>query len=337
MIPQYIYELLLDHDYVSVPGLGGFVCQYKPASIEPYQGIVKPPSRLIAFNKALHQNDGLLIQYLLLKESVSLKEAEIKVHEFVSECLIRLKQYGSVQFPKIGRLYLDDTKNIQFTPSQEILPWDESYGLRPVQFKPIPRIKEVIPERTQEEEPTPIIPISTKQRLWPYRVAASIAGIFLAGSIWFNMGQPSLTQMEASFFQTTNLDLETEHTVLEMDNNLIKSETFGIVSPQMGKNQTATDNIQSQQENTTTENSNLETPAIPTEETYQVVVGAFKGPISASRYKDDLIKKGYNANLLEATPPNKLIKVVIDFPAVDSEVALRTIQQSVDKNAWLLN
>src|SRR5690606_38994330 len=106
--------------------------------------LISPPSRTIAFNKALQQNDGLLVQHIVLSDTVSYKEAEDKVKAFVAQCNQQLHQIGSVQFPKIGRLYMDELKHIQFAPSYETLPLDESFGLQVVALKPIARIKEPV-------------------------------------------------------------------------------------------------------------------------------------------------------------------------------------------------
>ena len=189
MITQYIYDLLLDNDYVVVPGLGGFVCQYQSSILDRQRAHIQPPARTIAFNKALQQNDGLLVQHLVLRDQLNYKDAEDKVRQYVAQCNQQLHQIGSIQFPKIGRLYMDELKNIQFTPTYELLPFDDTFGFNPVHIQAISREEE---EETDivEINPTPVITIQ-RQKRWPYWMAASFAGLLLMGSVWMNLGQPT--------------------------------------------------------------------------------------------------------------------------------------------------
>ncbi len=62
-ISQYIKELLILNDCVIIPEFGGFVANYKPATIENNQFF--PPAKEIAFNNKLVSNDGLLIKHIL--------------------------------------------------------------------------------------------------------------------------------------------------------------------------------------------------------------------------------------------------------------------------------
>jgi len=61
-INQYIKELLLLNDCVIIPQFGGFVANYKPATIENNKFF--PPTKEVAFNNKLTSNDGLLINYI---------------------------------------------------------------------------------------------------------------------------------------------------------------------------------------------------------------------------------------------------------------------------------
>ena len=59
-ITAFIRELLFGHDCVIVPGFGGFIGNYTPASIDKSSGTFYPPVKQISFNRNLNHNDGLL-------------------------------------------------------------------------------------------------------------------------------------------------------------------------------------------------------------------------------------------------------------------------------------
>lgn len=323
MISQYIYDLLLDNDYVAVPGLGGFVCQYQPAAIDRHRSLIAPPARTIAFNKALNQNDGLLIQHVVLKDIVSYKDAEEKVRDFVAQCNQQLHQIGSIQFPGIGRLYMDELKNIQFTPSHESLPLDDSFGLANIVFVPVSRMGEE--QELAVESETPVVYIQREQKRWPYWVAASFAGMFLLGSLWMNLGQSSFNNvLTAGFFTGNTVQITSQQHSVNMDNTQIQSEIFG--NPSL-KRTIARD---VSEENTTAE----EAPAVSQE--FSIVVGAFKGPVTAEKYKTRLVEQGYHVETLK-TSPNTFVKVVVKYTANSEEEALAAVRANIEKDAWVLN
>lgn len=327
MISQYIYDLLLDNDYVAVPGLGGFVCQYQSAAIDRQQSLISPPARTIAFNKALHQNDGLLVQHVVLKDLVSYKDAEDKVRDYVTQCNQQLNHIGSIQFPKIGRLYMDELKNIQFTPSYESLPLEDSFGLKNIVFIPISRRVADVSDENLQDNQAMIVEVPRAQKRWPYWIAASFASVFLVGSLWMNVGQATFNNvLTAGFFTGNTVKISTQQNSMEMDNQQIKSELLSNI-PFAKKVQPIPETIEE------------ETAHAPLEEAvqiYPIVVGAFKGPVTAEKYKTRLVEQGYDVETL-VTSPNTFIKVVIRYSAASEEEALVAIRANVEKDAWVLN
>ena len=61
-LAQHIEVLLLENDCVIVPGFGGFVAHYAPATHVKEENLFLPPTRTIGFNPQLKLNDGVLVQ-----------------------------------------------------------------------------------------------------------------------------------------------------------------------------------------------------------------------------------------------------------------------------------
>ena len=61
-LSRHIESLMLNHDCVIVPGLGGFITQYMHARYIAEEGLFLPPYRSVGFNQQLTFNDGLLVQ-----------------------------------------------------------------------------------------------------------------------------------------------------------------------------------------------------------------------------------------------------------------------------------
>ncbi|HUH73557.1 MAG TPA: hypothetical protein VLZ75_04035 [Chitinophagales bacterium] len=325
MITQYIYDLLLDNDYVVVPGLGGFVCQYQSSILDRQRAHIQPPARTIAFNKALQQNDGLLVQHLVLRDQLNYKDAEDKVRQYVAQCNQQLHQIGSIQFPKIGRLYMDELKNIQFTPTYELLPFDDTFGFNPVRLQAISRAEE---EETDivEINPTPVITIQ-RQKRWPYWMAASFAGLLLMGSVWMNLGQPTFQNvLTAGVFSGNIVNITNQQNQIPINNQQIQSEFLTDLVIKNAEANLAKEPVATIEE----------IEEVNAEPTFQVVVGAFKGNKKATQFKEALEAKGYQIDLV-TTPNNSFIKVVVNYTAIDEAAALGHIRSSIEKEAWLLN
>jgi len=99
-INQYIKELLFLNDCVIIPEFGGFITNYKPASIVNNQFF--PPAKEIAFNNKLISNDGLLVNYIADIEGINYFEAKQKLETFVEETQLNLERNRNVYLEGIG-------------------------------------------------------------------------------------------------------------------------------------------------------------------------------------------------------------------------------------------
>jgi len=142
-VGTYIAELLYEHKSVNIPGLGGFTSYYKPANPDQIQGVIRPPSKEIRFNKNLRVNDGVLVNYIREKHKISAQAAQKAVDDYVHQVLQAFERKEMVVFPKVGRLYKDYKGEYEFLPENTNFNPD-AYGLPNVQFKPVIRSKEEV-------------------------------------------------------------------------------------------------------------------------------------------------------------------------------------------------
>ncbi|MBK7869648.1 MAG: hypothetical protein IPJ74_02690 [Saprospiraceae bacterium] len=137
-INSSIAALLYEHQTVSLPGLGSFVSNYKPANVDPVEGKIQPPSKQLIFNRNLLMDDGLLVQYLRKKYNVSYPTAMQAVEEYVKNAKTAIEKRDIFTIPGVGRLYKDYEQNFQFLPDDANFNTD-SYGLPTVEFYPVLR------------------------------------------------------------------------------------------------------------------------------------------------------------------------------------------------------
>jgi len=187
-LEQYISELLYQYDCVVVPGLGGFVANYKSATIQNVQNTFAPPSKSISFNKNLSANDGLLANLIAKKEQLHFEQAIKKIETAVAGINRDLKLKKRVLLNEVGTLFLDAENRTQFEPHNAVNHLLGSYGLAVFQKQPIQR--ETIEEKITKEfvdRTAPLVAVKNeKSKKWIY-AAALIPLAFLAGWMPYNV------------------------------------------------------------------------------------------------------------------------------------------------------
>lgn len=136
-IQSQIHRLLVKHDCVIIPEIGGFITNYHSAEVQHKERsnyVFMPPSKDIVFNSSLKNNDGLLIQYIVENKPTSYPKAEKIVHRFVKDISKQLQEGKPVTIKKTGVLFLDREGNIQFNPDNSMNFLVNSFGLAPFEF-----------------------------------------------------------------------------------------------------------------------------------------------------------------------------------------------------------
>lgn len=129
-IESHIEKLLLSHDCVIVPGIGGFVTRFEGSYVDGDE--ICPPYRSVSFNSQLKDNDGLLAQSYMAAYDTSYPRAQSLVEENVKEIRHSLHERGEYEFKNIGKLQLAQNQSLIFSPINESgLFSKDHYGLSP--------------------------------------------------------------------------------------------------------------------------------------------------------------------------------------------------------------
>lgn len=137
---QSVKDLLYKHECVVIPELGAFLTQPIKIRIDDSQDIFYPPEKTISYNGLLTQNDGLLVNYIAQRYSISYESALKQILEKVEEWKKELNNNIKVILPEIGNLCLNSEQKIQFQPSRETNFDINSIGLTPFKKKRLSKI-----------------------------------------------------------------------------------------------------------------------------------------------------------------------------------------------------
>lgn len=128
-LAQHIEALLLENDCVIVPGLGGFVAHYTPATRVEEENIFLPPTRIIGFNPQLKMNDGLLVQSYMSVYGTNFSDATKIVEREVDELIAALHEEGKVDLPNVGEVRYTIYNTFDFAPYDNKITTPYLYGL----------------------------------------------------------------------------------------------------------------------------------------------------------------------------------------------------------------
>ncbi len=98
--------------------------------------MICPPGKDILFNRNLTQNDGLLANWIAIKENISYEKATSQLMLFSEELKIRLNQQQRIDFGDIGYFYTDRRFNIVFENSKHNF-FSEAFGMEPISIEAI--------------------------------------------------------------------------------------------------------------------------------------------------------------------------------------------------------
>ena len=172
-LAQHIETLLLENDCVIVPGFGGFVAHYSPATRVKEENIFLPPTRTIGFNPQLKLNDGVLVQSYMSAYDTSFADASRIVEKEVNEFIgLLLDNIGEIQSNIYG--------NYEFVPYDYKITTPSLYGLDSFEIHELSALQQkekvLIPTYPEKEKKTFEISIN---RAYLRNAAAMIAAIVL--------------------------------------------------------------------------------------------------------------------------------------------------------------
>ena len=113
---RHIEILLLSHDCVIVPNLGGFMAHHVAARYDEADGMFIPPFRSLGFNTQLNMSDSVLAQSYADAYDLSFPEAVSRVEHEVNILKERIAKNGRYEFTGIGTLFINDEGRYEFEP-----------------------------------------------------------------------------------------------------------------------------------------------------------------------------------------------------------------------------
>lgn len=215
-LAQHIEALLLENDCVIVPGLGGFVAHYAPATRVKEENIFLPPTRIIGFNPQLKMNDGLLVQSYMSVYGTNFSDATKMVERKASELIETLHEDGRADLPNVGEVRFTIHNTFDFVPYDNKLTTPYLYGLDAFEMQELSALAKL------KEENVTSIPVTLNKGKRTYAIRFNRAYLANAAAV--------VAAIVLSFFFST--PIENTEVIEENYAQLLPNELFGKIEKQ---------------------------------------------------------------------------------------------------------
>ncbi|MBO4340098.1 MAG: hypothetical protein J5835_01530 [Bacteroidales bacterium] len=134
LLSAMVKEVMMNHDGVTLPGLGSFMAELVPASFSDKGYTINPPYRKLYFIPR-QGTDTLLADLYSTSNKVSVADATRILVEFLTEMKEVLITRKIVVFPGLGRLRATRENHFFFVADEDLDIYPEGFGLEPVSLK----------------------------------------------------------------------------------------------------------------------------------------------------------------------------------------------------------
>ena len=337
MITNSLIELLQDNECVIVPDFGAFISKRHSAAIDYANHRFTPPYKEIVFNNKLKNDDGLLVDFMIEKESLTKEDALAKIRSFVNQSEAILDVNSELVLEGIGKIRKFGDDYILTSKTETNLLGD-SFGLTEFNVQPVFRTEtyQIIKERIAVEQKeknteytvavenvddTPEVVKTIKPGIVRTFAVATLAFLLLFAFNWkteqtgsnFASWNPFLYSSPNEFlinFMEPEKVLESENLKISESENVLESENQKTSEPE---------NV-------------LESHH------YFIVGGSFQTLDRAEFCLKDIRSQGFeNASLLEKNDKGYIRVYYESFvEKSDALIRLDVIKNDFNESAWLL-
>ena len=164
LLAKMVKEAILDHDTVTLPGVGCFVAELVPSTFSDKGYTINPPYRRLYFSPKQGVDTYLVDLYARDNEEVDAAMANRILTEFLTEMKEVLKVKKTVALPGLGRLRATRENHFFFVADEDLDIYPEGLGLAPLSLKTHVETPEEVAsavaglaELISEPEPAPVV------------------------------------------------------------------------------------------------------------------------------------------------------------------------------------
>jgi len=216
---RHIEILLLENDCVVVPGFGGFITHYMPASWNAEEKTFSPPLRSIGFNPQLKMNDGILVQSYMETYNTNFSDATKILEQGVNRFVEILHKDGKVDMANIGEITLSVHGTYVFSSYDDKITSPFLYGLDAFEIKDLKTLQ-LPTEKIWVPQAPAVVATTNSKKIYEIRINRAVVRNAVA----------AVAAIVLFFYMSTPI----ENTYVERENyaQLLPADLFGKIERQ---------------------------------------------------------------------------------------------------------
>jgi nucleoid DNA-binding protein len=321
-LDKYIFELLLRHDCVIVPGFGAFVSKYQAASIDTHKKTISPPSKKIAFNSSLKSNDALLVHYISSELNCPYVDILVQMDEIVKSWLNKLNEGEKVIIRNVGEFVQGPGNKVLFRRYQSRNYLLDSFGFADI------NIKEIF--RTYSREKRIKTRVKTDTKALYYSVPALVA---VFAFIWaFLLTEPAPGSLHTGRFEMPGRKTEKQKVQYQLH-----EKTPVDKYKERPQREQKTETFNGLRDTGSSDRNQANNDLVIAENQYYVIGAAFREKYRAETYQQELLIKGYTSGI-EQSGNGFYCVYYCNFTRRNEALKyLEKIRTEENASAWLLS
>jgi cell division septation protein DedD len=329
----YIYQMLMEFGYVSIPELGTFALEYTEAQFQQFKTILHPPSTKVLFSRAYEPKFdffGLLVETGMPRERASSLERQACEDFNISRTANKpwdINGLGSI----VNNVFVDKDQTV----------FNRFEGLLPLSVRPL----EASPSKIQHQDDylfhlNKSYAVSQKDT-WRNYLLPIIAALITLLFIIFWVFSPKGAGNQMSTEPTVITDTLADDSVEELENSLLPDES-DLTTAKSKVNNDEHSSLHDGNSTTVTHSSQFASNdnnswSVPTADGVCVlIVGSFKKESNAKKMLKRLKSQGYQT--YSSTHQGlQRIGITYDCRANNPDLYKVKIRKQFNKNAWHLH
>lgn len=346
-LARHIELLLLEHDCVIVPGLGGFIANNANAR---YTGgdecLFLPPYRTVGFSQQLQVNDGLLVQSYMTAYDASYPAAHLQMEKDIEKLMYELEMNGEYNLEAIGTLKKELNGNITFSTPEPGLLTPLLYGLYSYEMQSLASVTKARKiEQMLQAATTPLPvekdPATTDEKKQPITIRLNRRWLDLSISaaaavlLFFGFSYPSLNHADNQADTVVATFYQPKKTIAQPTTTTVGSTTKETKPTKVKAEKILPAPIQEAPEK---QQAAAVTEQPQTAAQYAIVLASYVSQANAEVFIKQLTKEGFAEG--RYTKTGKVSRVLYANFASETEAqkALQSLRQENEKfaEAWVL-
>lgn len=135
ILSELLRELVMEHDRVSLPGMGSFIAEHAPSVFSDKATVLHPPFRRILFKSKEVWNDGILAARYAEVMDIGEEAALEEIEKFTGKARFEIEANRSLELPGLGTIRLNERNGYSFVIDKDSFISKSAYGLEPVNIK----------------------------------------------------------------------------------------------------------------------------------------------------------------------------------------------------------